>query len=427
MLLNDILIENKMRMPDSFKKSIVATFGHLNRDDQMYIIKHIDKFITKETVVYFPYINGNTPSFLVALEQRLKSLNYITKSYDISVDYPVTGRGDIIVANDMSKLYHLLWKDNTDFPFIIKMSSLTFKHPRDLFFAYIQISDFIMSKGLDPFIYGAAMTALAIYYDTIATLTINSNSIELDQAYIIQTQTMSFSYMSQMLKTSVKVRNDAFIQEILLLEMNILTSLVSIKEVIKYVNLLQTPDMVFTISGESKPNLVKDIVRLLDKRSINDPFVANKFETYRSPVIKNRYFIKDDTIQKNNNELLALIENTTREKIKDLIEDTTGVIEDMDNISFDIPETLLTMYALEFSREHPIMLVPIPEDSVIKRDGSDWRHIIHYRDDVLIAFFLKDSPKKLYGIHMYHYNNEDTSCTLVEFTGKENGSYEYIY
>lgn len=426
MLLNDIIVEDQLKMADTFKKSLVSAFGHLCPQDQKYIVNHMDKFIPRETKIYFPHINGHVPAFLVSLETKvMNSPEYAYGNYDITVEYPAAGSSDIVVANDMSKLYCLLWKENSDFAFINMICSLTFAHPKDLYAAFIALSSFITDRKLDPFIYPDTMTAVAIYYDAIATLTINS--IGLRGSYMMQTQTRAFSYMAEMLNTKVPTKPIPYLQEILLLELNILTSLVPIEDVKRDIQYLKTADMANKTIGAFPNDHIYQVIQLVEKRSLTDPFVASKFETYRRPIIKGFSFVSDKKIRQTNNDLVELMENTTREKIKDLIEENTGVIEDIDNISFDIPETLLTMYQLEFSREHPIILVPIPLDNTMNRDGSDWRHVIHYENDILVAFYLKNAPTKLYAIHIYRYNDEDTKCTLVEFTGKENDTYEFVY
>lgn len=425
MLLNDTLLDNKMRMPDTFKKSLVSAFGHLTLEDQKYITCNIEKFVPKGTKVYFPNINGHVPAFLVHLEHKLQLMNYTVDSYDISVENPAVDQNTIIVANDMSKLYCLLCEDTRYVAFINTLCALTYQHPYNLFLAFMSLSDHITKRQLDPFIYPDAMISLSIYYDTIATLTINS--IGLRGGYMMQTQTRAFSYMTSMLKATVPGDRKAFSQEILLLELNILTSLVPVDEVKRNVQYLMSPTMINATIGEMEPSDVSDVLSLIKKRSSSDPFVANKFETYRQPYLKGFSFVADEKIRSTNSDLVELIENTTREKIAEIIYNNTGVEEDISNISFDIHESLLTMYQLEFSRNHPMIMVPITSESEIDRDGSDWRHIIHYGNEVLVAFWLKDSPKKLYAIHIHRHNDEDTNCTLVEFTGKENGNYEFVY
>lgn len=424
MLLNDILMENKMRMPDAFKKSLVSAFGHLTSEDQKYIVYNIEKFIPKTSKVYFPYINDHIPGFLVSLEYALTTSGYTVDRYDISVEHPAVSPNDIIIANDMSKLYRLLWKENKDFTIINMLCTITYEHPKDLFLTFISLSNYIIDKELDPFIYPDAMTALAIYYDIVATLIINS--IGLSTSYMIQTQTRAFSYMCSMLKDEVPTNPLSYSRQVLLLELNILTSLVSIGDVEKNISCLMTPKMMCAIDNDMNLSDINQVLSLIKKRSTENPFVASKFNIYKRPNIKGWSFAEDKNIYKSNRDLMELIESTTREEIKNIIENKTGVLEDINNISFDIPESLLSMYQLEFSREHPITMVPIPVDNMIDRDGSDWRNIIHYDNDMLIAFYLKDSSKKLYGIHMYHYYDEH-ECTLVEFTGKENGTYEFIY
>lgn len=425
MLLNNILIDDRMKMTNAFKKSLISAFGHLKSDDQKYILDNIEKFIPNRTVIYFPYVNDHIPAFLVSLENKLRILNYTINKYDISVDEPATGPNDIIVANDMSRLYCLLWRENKDYEIINTLCTFKYEHPSDLFLAFVQLSNHITKRELNPFIYPDAMTALAIYYDIIMTLKINS--IGICEAYMMETQTKAFSYMCSMLKNGDIDMISSYEYEILLLEINILTSLVSISDVKKNLDCLKTPVMLSEMTGDTKSSLINEVISLIEKRSDTDPFVTNKFETCRIPRIKSFSFTLDKNVRKINNSLEYLVENTTRERIKDMIEDKTGVLEDLDNISFDIPEDLLIMYELEFSREYPIVLTYIPTDSTITRDGSDWRHIIYYEDEVLVAFYLKDSPKKLYAIHIYCHIDEDMNCTLVEFTGKQNGRYEFVY
>ena len=119
MLLNDIIVEDQLKMADTFKKSLVSAFGHLCPQDQQYIVNHMDKFIPRETKIYFPHINGHVHAFLVSLETKvMNSPEYAYGNYDITVEYPAAGSSDIVVANDMYKIYCLRREENSAFAVI---------------------------------------------------------------------------------------------------------------------------------------------------------------------------------------------------------------------------------------------------------------------------------------------------------------------
>lgn len=418
MLLNDILVENKMRMTDTFKKDLVSAFGHLTQDDQNYIILNIEKFVPKNTVVYFPERKGKTIPPFIRLENKLTVSQYSVKKYDISVDYVAAGPTDIIVGNDVSKLYAIIG-DSAE-----AEAGINFEHPSNLFRIYDTLYGYFVKRELDPFQYPKAMEAVAGYYDTIATL--NVNAIGLKDIYMMRTQVSMFAFMSELLKRNEIGNAENFTREFILLELNILTSLVPINQVVRYMPLMSRR-MLQESTGKDVTDVVNDLIKILKSNELMNPFSANKFKTYIKPGKRNITFAPNNAKTSVNPDLLYLIRNTTREKIKDIIEDRTGVIEEKGNISFDIPEELITMYQVEFSREYPVALVPVPNDENFDSDGCNWRHIIEYDGELLVGFHLKDTTDKMYGIHIYHNAEDDIECTLAEFAGKKGASYQFIY
>lgn len=426
MFLNDVFVENRVLMPPAFKKSLVAAYGHLAPDDQAYMIDHIEKFIPERTVIYFPMILGYVPVYLNTFCRCLDEKGYVTRCIDINTEYPAVAPTDIIVGLDIMQLSTTLhMEEKKDWTWLVEIGSIPFTKSRKLYEAYNTIAIWFNRTETDVSLYPKALCALATDYDTIMTLRVNS--LGLQTAWMMRAQTAVFAYMANgPLKTKMEK------MEFVLMELNILTSLVTANEVFMDKKWLITPRIIEAHDREMEypttniNEILTDLFHMIDEREPHDPFIANKFKDYLSPNIAPLAINTNGKNVKVDEGVNHSILMTTRKRIRDLIEEKTNVVEEEENISFDIPEELLTMYALEFGREYPMMLVPFPETEE-NTDGCNWRHLIQYEKYILVSFYLKDAPKKLYGIYIIEHNGDIQSYLIFEFTGKKDMNYEFVY
>ena len=117
-----------------------------------------------------------------------------------------------------------------------------------------------------------------------------------------------------------------------------------------------------------------------------------------------------------------LVKNVTKEAIFSAFKYKTVDI-DMEDITFDIPADILSMYCATFAAENPIRIVPYPDKP------GEFRHIIYFATNmILVAFSIKNSQNKLYGFTFCDTGDkDDDNCTLFEFTGNPMIRYEFRF
>lgn len=121
----------------------------------------------------------------------------------------------------------------------------------------------------------------------------------------------------------------------------------------------------------------------------------------------------------------VLIDEITKEKIRNIIENKGAAVIEEDEISFDIPEEILTAYRVLYAGKNPIR--------VAFSSNHEERHIIRINDlknDKLtydgVAFIMKKVPNKLYAINI-RWGDEEKGSTLMEFSLDPNKAYKFVY
>lgn len=426
MLLNDVILNNKIRMNSAMKRDIVSVFAHLRPEDQNYLLDHLEDFVKPhEAIFMIPLFDDTIPRCLskfVNYIQVNKPEKYMIDTYDVLVENPAASYPNcIFIGADVPVIYQTFQKEKCN-PFNITntLCGMPFQHTSDLYEAFKHLSYEMDKANISPFKYSKCILALSKAYDIIMRLATDMAGLE--DMLVMETQAIAFDHMSGLIRDHM---NEMYMQSLVSCEINILTSLVPPTTIVIDRLILRSLYMILQSNDEA---LRLKTVKFIQSRlaSIEDPFRIStgcRFPRIKgiSSIPTNRPRMKIDTA------LSDLIGYTTRKKIRDMIEDHTGVVENVQNITFDIPERLLAMYQLEFSKEYPIILTPIPNNLDIDHDGSDWRHILYYEDNMFIAFALKDSPEKMYGIHFFTNGAKDQTCNIVEFTGKKGVNYTFVY
>lgn len=426
MLLNDVILNNKIKTNITMKRDIISVFAHLRPEDQNYLLDHLEDFVEPhEAIFMIPLFNGDVPRCLSKFVNYIiinKPEKYMIHVYDALVKNPAVAYPNcIFVGADIPVIYETFQNEKCN-PFNITnaLCGKSFQHTSDLYDAFKYLSHEMDTAGITAFKYSKCVLALSKAYDVIMRLAADMTGLE--DILVMETQALAFDHMSGLFKDHM---NEMCMQALVSCEVNILTSLVTPMTIVYDRLILRSLHMILELNDE--PLRLKAI-KFIQSRlmPMEDPFRIST--EVRFPRIKGISTIPTSRPSMRIDRALSdLIECTTRKKIRDMIEDYTGVVENVQNITFDIPEELLAMYRLEFSKEHPIILTPIPNNLDIDHDGSDWRHILYYGDDMFIAFALKDSPKKMYGIHFFTDGGEDQSCNIVEFTGKKGANYTFVY
>ena len=425
MLLNDVIMSNNMLMTVDLKRRIIAAFNHFETEDQHYILDHLENFVSPSVSFLVPEINGAYPQPLIKFVNFIninKPGKYHIYSFNASVEHPAGPKDNIIIGEDICCLYRMFQNEPSKHGEICRLAGrVTFNHPRDLFDTIRYISN-NMDASYKTSIYRYVDWLLSIskVYDDIMML--STSTIGLEDVYVMRTQAEAFNYLVKSARGHINMK---YISEMASTEINIITSLIPVTELSEQKYTWRTLLMVLQ---EGNEDLRVQTVKFIHDRlnaMMNDPFRISAGG--RFPKIKGIEILTSSSKQSIHKDIESLIRDTTREKIKDLIETYTGVVEELANITFDIPSKLLTMYQYEFAKENPIHLVYITDDMFIEEDGCKWRHIVYYGNESFIAFTLKDSPEKMYGIHINREGNVDKECNIIEFAGKKGANYTFLY
>lgn len=431
MLLNDIIMGDKSRMTQSSKRDVIRVFPYLSKEDQDYIIDNLKKFVPTGTIFMIPLINQAYPKPFILLVNTINIRyrgEYFIKFYDIAVD-PAHNSNALVLGSEYAGIYQVFGRSSDLRPVLYNILNTIDRrkllHLSDFFDLFMDILDITKKYAVENIsYYPDIVLGFSRICDIITRL--NPNLFTIEDVHPMEIQALAFSNMMKSLQKDPT--NAKYATETALIEINLYTSLIKPERLFDFdCGKVLATELLFTGDENDKNALSKYVYNtLLNFKDVVNPFrisMGHEFPKIRD--IQN--FIVSPARSKNEEDIKHLIEYITKDKVKELIDDKTGVIEDLNNISFAIPEELVAMYQYEFGKDSPLVLVPVTKNMEILNDGCNWRHIIYYGDKIFVAIYLKETKDKLYGITFDSDNGKDTSCSIIEFTGKGGASYRFEY
>lgn len=418
MLLNDLIMENRVLMNRTFKTKVLSSYAHFEKGDRQYIENNISRFVPdKSTDIIFPALNGAIPPYLSPLFNRLKMENYNVRLVDVVIgenQLEIIPLSSIVISKDIYVLAGALDKTKSNtYALILAIANMCWRTGTDLYSAYITVAAATNSSLMKSFLdYVDCMHVLAFSYDVMSTLRFSYELHALLENQSISTQT---EFLKASIEDFLKNPNTKKIRGLLFLELNILTSVGFVETVEKRLDLVASAR--FAKEQFLEYPVEKELSDIMESiKRTNDPFKSPDV-TVHQPAIRGYSKVNNNN---RNIEDAVLVDNITIDKIVAMLDEKVGVLVDKDDITFDIPEELLSMFMLEFGKEYPIKLYS---------DGVEvYRHILSCEGTNMVCFHIKSVKKKLYAIRIVNgIDQNEENVDIVEFTGRQNMRYKFEY
>lgn len=389
------------------KVFLISHFNHLPDKNRTEVCQNIEKFASLGTCYIFPAINEDAKSTFPILSRLYFTLvanKYATKIvYPDHLDYVESGANYLKCCPDIYKLNDWL---NPDRDKVIGVELMN--------------------------LYRISLIGQAGIASVVSSI---EDIMEKTENYDIETYAEILQYYGEIYEFFLKLRNrDVNLGEI---EPKIMTC--AANTLLHYIHQL---DMPFSSYEEYKPFVQYEILYksgYMDDSEIGVMIKTNKLFTPKI-LLAHQIPIDVDTISENplliqniriplNYPPLKSAPYTFKTKelpldiqkdiIADVIDEKTGTGVKASDISFDIPEGLLTMYMSEFNKKYRVRRA--------KNTNGEDMYAFTTSDGVQHALFLiKDNQDKLYAFGMRE-NEDETKGSIIEFCKKRSVSYMFYY
>lgn len=398
-------------------REILSAYRCFDEEDRKFIRKNVTQYInTNENFIMPISRTGNKLVSLISLEATLRENMY-------HIDFVEIGNGDFLVNTDIVIAPDEFVLGNIHEIFLSR-HLLELRHEFDRFSSfkdalqYLYEEVIVSSNKMSVLWYLECLEARAKLEDVKACVNFYSyiNWEEPISCYQKQVKILR-NIAHDILNTSDKNLAKLYLADFTVIELSFLSSIYTFSELADTFETCSVAYKLYRFLFDTDGySILKNAIEKMKKS--NNPFQLPQCGTIgvMQPFEEPNFITGKYKYPSNTKELIL---NVTVDSIFNILQYKKIESISKEDILFDIPENLLSMYQSCFSTKNPIRIMPHPENI------GEYRHIIYFNDMILVAFSLRNIPNKLYGFTYCDVDKDGNNSRLFEFSGNPMYNYKF--